>query len=175
VNRQLQLISETVLSGSAASVTFSSIPATFRSLALFFQARTDRVHTIDRVLQQFNSDSGSNYDFFVFNINSAGTIATAVSRATTSMEATLAEAANSRASSWSPGIQYILGYSRTDREKFVLGYSGTMQDVNADTDLLFDCQIGRWRDSSAISGITLLPSAGTNFVSGSIFTLYGIL
>src|SRR5687768_384500 len=44
------LISETILTGSVTSVTFSGIPQIFRNLMLTCQARTDAVAEIDVLL-----------------------------------------------------------------------------------------------------------------------------
>ena len=55
------LISSNTLTSSAASVTFSSIPATYTDLVLRISARSDRVSTTDRLRLTFNSDTATNY------------------------------------------------------------------------------------------------------------------
>jgi hypothetical protein len=167
-------IAQTTLTGSVASVTFSSIPGDFRHLAVFCEARTDDASEFDSVLLRMNSDSGAKYDNQWVYGRSSSALASP-QRATTYMEAFICEAANSRASNFSPGVGFLFSYRATDREKWMIALSGAMGDVSADTDLFVHLRAERWRDTNGITTITILPGVGSNFVSGSIFQLYGIL
>jgi len=169
----LSLIEPQILSGSAASVTFSAIPQTFRHLHLICEARTDLAAEADNVLLRFNADSGANYDRQRLTVNNA-TLSGASARAGTSDQIGVCEAANSRASNFSPVQTRIYGYTRTDAEKWTLSHSASFGDVSADADLQIQFRGGRWRSTAAITSIVLLPATGTNFVSGSRFQLYGI-
>jgi hypothetical protein len=59
------LISEVITSGSAASVTFSSIPSTYRDLIISFVGRTNVAANDDALMLRFNGDAGGNYDYEV--------------------------------------------------------------------------------------------------------------
>ena len=173
---QSQVIDETELTDAAASIAFSSIPAGFRRLILIVEARTDRADEADGVLVQFNSDAGSNYDYIRFYASSATAATVSAARATTSIMIGQGEAASSRASNWAPCEATIYNYAETDREKWVsTGIAGRMGDVSADADIVAGWQYGRWRDTDAITGITILPQVGPNFVAGTKATLYGVL
>jgi len=55
------LISSNVLSSSAASVTFSAIPATFTDLVIKASVRTDRSGAFDNMMITFNGNSSAIY------------------------------------------------------------------------------------------------------------------
>lgn len=167
------LIAETILTGSATTVTFSGIPQIFRHLMLTCQARTDVAAEADGVMLRFNGDTGANYDRQSLTGN-AVTASALGSRAQISIQAGSVDAANSRAGNFSPVSVQILGYTRTDNEKWILSQSGVFGNVSADADLFVQVFAGRWRNTTAISSLTLLPLTGPNFVSGSRFGLYGV-
>lgn len=170
----LVLISESVLAGAVASVTFSSIPQNFKSLILQFQLRSSATAEVDINLVRFNADTGANYDHISVQFQSVGT-SIAVSRAATSIRAGICEAANSRASNWSPTAIIIPGYSKADREKWLQQFSSAaFGNVSADTDLLIWLNAGRWRSANAITSITVLPNTGPNYVADGILQLYGL-
>src|SRR5258706_674206 len=56
------LISEVVTAGSQASVTYSSIPATWRDIRVVVRGRGDTAAVNSNLLLQFNGDTGANYD-----------------------------------------------------------------------------------------------------------------
>lgn len=168
----LSLIAETVLSGTAATVTFSNIPASFRHLHLIAQTRTDRVAEIDAARLRFNGDTGNNYDEQHYTANST-TLSGAANIAAASMQIGATEAANSRALNSGPLIIDVLNYT-SGGEKWVLSRSAAFGNVSAATDMLIQNYIGRWRGTGAITSLTLLPNTGPNFVSGCTFQLYGV-
>jgi hypothetical protein len=173
----LVLISETELGASAASVTFSSIPGTYRSLLIVVQARTDKAASdADTVNVRFNGDTGNNYDRLAVVFGNSAT-SYGPSRASSSMlSVAMAEASGSRASNFAPALMFAPDYAATDREKWLqVLNSPRFGDVAADSDVLLRIAAGRWRSSSAVTSITFLPNTGTNFVADSKFTLYGVL
>ncbi len=169
----MTLIAEEVLSGSVASVTFSSISQSFRNLALFCELRTDAAVELDVGRIRFNGDSAANYDIQTINGSSTTTSATVV-RATASSSLYLSEGANSRASCFSPNFSIIFDYANSALEKFAIGLSSVYGDRSANTDLFASLRTIAWRNTAAITSIAIVPSAGPNFVSGSKFQLYGI-
>jgi hypothetical protein len=170
----LSLISETILTGSVASVTFASIPQTFRTLRLFLQLRSDQAVEAESVILRFNADSGNNYDWIQHYYNTGTGSAGSVTRATSSIALGLCEAANSRASNFSPINLLVSGYA-TAGEKWVSNsLSAVFGDVSADADMYTIQIFGRWRSTAAITSVTILPATGPNFVSGSILQLYGV-
>lgn len=166
------LIAETILSASTTSVTFTGIPQIFRHLVLMSQARTDNAAENDAILMRFNSDTGNNYD--IQRLTGSSTTVSALATRATSSVLFNAEGANSRANNFAATEVKLFGYSRTDSEKQVHTYTVHFGDASADTDLQVTIRSGRWRNTTAISSITLLPQTGTNLVSGCRFQLYGV-
>lgn len=171
-----KLIEESVLTGSVASVTFSSIPGIYRTLAMTLQARTDRAFTDDNILWRANADAGNNYDRIVSLTDGAGGTAFTGVLATAAAWAVRAEGANSTASNFAPGLCFWLGYALTDRQKYSLTPSTfDIGDLSALALLQLASFGGHWRNTAAITSLTLLPAIGANLVSGSRLALYGVL
>lgn len=173
VSLGLSLIASNVPGGSVATVSFSSIPSTFRHLVQFIQARTDTAAEQDNIYMQFNSDTGSNYDYEqVFGVG--GTAGAGAGRAVATMYTGIAEGANSRASVFAYSVIFVLNYAVSNAEKNCLTLGQNFGDLSADTDLYAIFRSGHWRNTAAISTITNVPNSAGNFVVGSRFHLYGI-
>jgi len=167
-------ITQTTLSGSQASITFSSISSDYRTLILIYHLRTDYVQGIDYAHIRFNGDTGTNYDWLRATF-SIGGLTPAVSRGASRIVCLATEGAGSTASTFGPGIVWIPGYKATDRYKRVITLSGAFGPVSVNTDLYADLGVGSWRSTSAVTSLTLRPRSGTNFVSGSTVELYGVV
>lgn len=165
-------ISETVLSGTQASVTFSSIPQTFRSLRIETTTRGDFASGSIAWGLRFNSDASALYNFQQVIIN--GTSVTA-SQAQSETRGYLGEisANTATANCASEHVITIHNYTGTSFFKQAVSLMNMVTSVGASG--LHVREIGTlWRSTAAITSITLLPDSG-NFVSGSTFTLYGMV
>lgn len=164
------LIASNILSSSAASVTFSSIPSTYTDLVVKLSVR--------------NTTTGNTVSDFFFNVNgSSGTIysrtrlqgngATVVSDRTTSNALNVAEnlltGGSATASTFSNVDIYFPNYKVSQNKPHSV--FGTME-TNATTAYIV-AQANLISDTSAISSITFTSGSG-NFASGSSFFLYGI-
>jgi hypothetical protein len=154
-------IATTTTSGSASSVTFSSITGTYTDLVIVVNAGGS---TNADLHIQFNADTGSNYSRTVLSGSGSA-------------------ASSGRQSS----VTYIrvdnLGYLNTTFPAFnaiinVMNYSNTTTNKtvvsrtnNASTGV--DASVGLWRSTAAITSVVLFPDTGT-LTNGSTFTLYGI-
>jgi hypothetical protein len=166
------LISSNVLSSSAASVTFSAIPATYTDLVLRYSARTTEAGPNELIIYTLNGNTGSNYSTTTL----IGNASTATSNRTTS-------AANIRAG-WQDGDTatsntfgsaeiYIPSYTASQNKP--TGNFSVAENNSAGTaDTYINTNAGLFRITDAITSITLTPINGTNFKSGSSFYLYGI-
>lgn len=170
----MAFISETVLSASAASVTFSNIPQDFRHLMIAASCRVDTAAERDNIAVRFNGDSGANYDTQSIFGTSATPTASAT-RGAASLPVGSAEAANSRGNAFGPNWIWIFQYSAAGIEKQTISFFSTFGNLSTDADLFAIFRAGNWRNLNVITSITILPSTGPNFVSGSRFQLYGIL
>ena len=156
------------LGSSASSVTFSSIPATYRDLVIAANAQ-DPVSgtTFSNIGLQFNSDTGSNYNW----LDMYGDGSSAVSQVQSNVTGILAGYMSSQNNIFSAHIFQIMDYSATDKHKTVLVRSN-LGTRSPNTTQLAQATAGRWANTSAITSIRL--SGGTSFKAGSTFALYGI-
>ena len=155
-------IATQTLGSNAATVTFSSIPATYTDLVIIAQMKNNG--TGSDFLATFNSDSGSNYSRTILGGNGSSTYS---ARAT---NASFARFNYSEPITTDGNTIYkinIFNYSNTTTNKTVInradrGVTSTVAIVNL------------WRSTSAINSITFATDLSGNFVSGSIITIYGI-
>lgn len=164
-------IAESVLTGTAANVTFSSIPVSFRTLELRIQARSDTAATATPLTMRFNGDTAANYDAQSIFGQTTSTGA-AESVAATGMSLLEIAAASAPANHAGALTLFIPNYNGTTFIKTCDGTSTSSIGTGAGT-LITRKLSGRWRSTAAITSIALLPAAG-NFVAGSSFVLYGL-
>jgi hypothetical protein len=153
------LIASTVLGSDTATVTFSSIPATYRDLILVFDGATtfDGTGILQLVL---NSDTGDNYKY----VEMSGSGSSADSGAGSNNQANIGSTSNT---SRNLSVVQIMDYSATDKHKTIL--------IRSDNSALNTrAKAIRWVSTSAINTIVAQTNA-TSFVSGSSFYLYGIV
>ena len=151
------------LSSAAASVTFSSIPGTYKDLICVYTAGT--ATPIDMSVRM-NSDSGSNYSFTWLS----GTASSAVSNRDSNYARLLIDNyayPPSAALTYNVNIIQFMNYSNTTTYKTTL-----MRNGNAAAGV--DAGVGLWRSTSAITSLVFNFSSGANIAAGSVFTLYGI-
>lgn len=166
------LISSTTLGSDTASVTFSSIPATYKHLLVICQVRTTSAAAQDQLRVQFNSDTGANYDTMRLQVLSGGIGNAAVAGETSAQSLNLPGAGVARGAEAGVGQLVIANYAGTTFEKTFAAVGG-FADSTIGNSILQHCA-SAWRNTAAINAIKLFPSAGPNFKSGSIFTLYGL-
>lgn len=165
------LISSNVLTGSAASVTFSSIPSTYTDLVLRISARTDRAAQNNSyiAIKPFNSDTATNYS--ATRIYGDGATATAARETSVDYGAIGYVPASTATSSTFGNIEiYIPSYLIAQNKPFS---SDAAHENNATTAYRASVA-GLWRNTAAITGITIDTLAQGNFIAGSSFYLYGI-
>ena len=160
------LISSNVLSSSAASVTFSAIPATFTDLVVRVSARSDQGDYSDYMTLAINA-LGANADSQRTLYNSDGTVASGSGTVT-------AITANTTTSNTFSSTEYYFSiYSNSSTKK---PFSIVSNAENNSSSQYFAPMIAAVLTSStaAITALTFRPAFGSNFVSGSSFYLYGI-
>jgi hypothetical protein len=156
----------TVGAGGQSTVTFSSIPATYKHLQIRLFAKYTGV---GYGLMRFNGDSGNNYS--AHGINGNGVVSDPVGAfAFTNISSTYyTGAAGTKDTAFNVSIIDILDYANTNKNKTVKGLYGW--DNNGTGYVEFNS--GNWRNTNAITDIVLRSSAG-NFSQYSSIALYGI-
>ena len=149
------------LSSATATVTFSSIPGTYRDLRLVVTG-TSSV-TGNNVVATFNGDSATNYS----NVIMWGDGGSA-SSTTSSPRSNLYQNFAAYFDTTTPTVftADILDYSATDKHKTMhtrAGRAGAASEALA----------GRWASTAAITTIAVTQLGG-NFNAGSTFALYGV-
>jgi len=159
-------IATQTLGSAAASVTFSSIPSTYTDLVLISTVTTTSGN--QTIYANVNSDSATNYSW----TRLSGDGSTASSGALSSYTKAFLGGYSTGTSATIPttSIAHFMNYANTTTYKTILmRYAGARTsdgEVNAAVNL--------WRSTSAITTINVSCGA-TTFVSGSTFSLYGIL
>lgn len=150
------------LSSSTSTVTFSSIPATYRDLVLVVQHKVTGGGETD---VQFNADTGNNYTTVTMRAGAAASTFSA------SYTANGIKPQNSVGGSTTANDFFqldIMDYSATDKHKTSLLRSG-----NGSTSFVQNHAV-RWANTAAITSVKC-TAAGTSYASGSTFSLFGIV
>ena len=167
------LISSNTLSASAASVTFSSIPATYTDLVIRLSARGDDSGTVlSGIYLVFNNDSGSTTTYSDTILSGSGTAATSSRDSSVGLMDTgyTNVGSTATANTFSNAEIYIPSYTVSQSKPMsIFG----VEENNATT-AYRSVVAGLYRVNTAISTIKLQSKSSTNFVSGSSFYLYGI-
>jgi hypothetical protein len=142
---------------ATASITFSSIPATYTDLILVFNGSMDSGE--NSLGLRFNSDTGTNYSSTAL-YGSGSTPASLRQTNTSKMYMGRAD------TTVSPNIFHIMNYTNSTSNKTAIakGLDASIVMLNA----------GLWRSTAAITSITLSDFEGRNITVGSVATLYGI-
>ena len=162
------LISSNVLTSSAASVTFSSIPATYTDLVLRISARNDAANYVSSAVIKVNAITGT-YSFTT--IVGTGSAASS-SRDSGSYQGFYLSAVNGNtatSNSFSSHEVYLPNYAGSANKVASLNNAN---ETNA-TAAYLTANAGLLGNTAAISSLTITTNS-TNFLSGSSFYLYGI-
>jgi hypothetical protein len=153
----------TITLGSAqATVSFSSIPATYRDLRLVCWSSSNIVSQSIGV--RLNGDSGSNYSA-VWALGYGTTPTSASGSQSGVAQALIGGFTGASTSEASPLTFDLMDYSATDKHKSgVARYGNTGESAMAAT---------RWANTAAVTSLQILMTSG-GFNAGSTFALYGI-
>ena len=159
-------IATTTLGSAAASVTFSSISGSYTDLVIIGNTGISNAGTT--MIMRFNGDTGSNYSQTTLAGN--GTTASS-SRASNSTSANLNDTAAFNSSLEGNLVFSVMNYANTTTYKTTIGRFNRASANDYPGSAPFVCL---WRSTSAITSLVMLPADGSNIISGSTFTLYGI-
>ena len=151
--------------GSSTTITFSSIPSTYKHL----QIRYSMTGVTDGslMIMRFNGDSGSNYGRHYLYADVTSGVSAGGSASTTSI---FAQSGGADATQPTVGIIDIHDYANTTRYKTSRSIAG--KDMNGGAGWL-ELDSGVWMNTSAITSISIIQ-ASFNYSTSSTFALYGI-
>ena len=162
-------IASVVTTAGQTSISFTSIPGTYKHLQIRGIARnTIAGTTADTEYLRFNSDSGPNYAYHQLYGN--GSTVTANNSTTTSLIPYSEIPRNgTTASVFGSFIVDILDYASTTKNKTVRSFYG--YDLNGSG--IITLASGLWMSTAAITSINVNAAADT-MAAGATFSLYGI-
>jgi len=162
------IATQSVSSGTAATITFSSIPGTYKHLELRGIARVTGASN-EAVKINFNSDTGSNYA--EHHMVGNGTASVRGSNATYTNGAMYWGMGTPFATStFGANVTSISDYTDTNKYKTVRSLDGFDGNGSGGIELVSSL----WLSTAAITSITLTPNSGVSFNTYTHFALYGI-
>lgn len=169
----MKLIGSSVLVATATSISFTSIPATYRHLTVIVNGRSNRAGVAtDPINVQFNGDTAANYDTEYTDAAAAAAPA-AENLADTSIFAGRVAAATASAGAAGGSRILIPDYRGTTFQKLAIIHDGYVTGTASGTVHSFTAS-GRWRSTAAINRVDLVPAVGP-FAVGTVASLYGIV
>jgi hypothetical protein len=154
-------LANVTLASATSSLSFSSIPATYRDLILIgnVQAQSD---SFLQYRLRVNGDTGANYNNVRMENSGGSTLSSADSNAT---EMTFFSTSTSGV--FSAMITNFMDYSATNKHKTLIARSSGPQNT-------VGAQASRWANTAVITSITILTPSG-QFTVGSSWSLYGVI
>ena len=167
------VINHQELSGSATTVTHSSIAGSYDHLYGIISARSDQSAYYSGIMIQFNNDTGTNYSFTDLQAqNSTG--AAYQSSGQTQIGYPPIPAGTALADSFGATEFWIPNYANTSNYKQMIIKSGAPTGSTTDNEWEIKLTAGLWKGTAAITEIDFTLNGGHDFVQYSTFTLYGI-
>lgn len=152
-----------------SSITFNSIPATYKHLQIRIVARGNNAAVYDSYLARFNGDSANNYTLHW--LSGDGTTASSLGIAPYGgIRGNEIAGASAGANVRGVSIMDIYDYASTSKFKTVRAMGGDDRAGSGSISL----NSGVWMNTSAITSIVLTPVFGGLFTGFSSFALYGI-
>ena len=164
--------------GSSGTITFSSIPSTYKHLQIRFIARAASGGDTLPVNLQFrlNGDNGANYT--QHNLSGDGTSALATGFNTTDVAGepffrNSYAGSGMAANIMGVGIIDIHDYASTTKNKTLRTLSGTNYNSGTTGERIV-LSSHLWTNTAAITSITLTSGGARTFATTTVFSLYGI-
>jgi hypothetical protein len=154
----------TVGSGGSSTITFSSIPSTYKHLQVRYISRDSNGQHLSF---KANNDSGSNYAFHRLAGN--GSSASALASAGRTDMVINQGGTSTTANIFNAGVVDILDYADTNKYKTIRTLNGVDYNGSGYVELISNL----WMSTSAISTLTFAPFVGS-FSEYTQLALYGI-
>ena len=164
-NTYTLIASNTVGSGGASSVTFSSIPSTYTDLLIKTSTRESGVNTADSIYMRFNGSS-TGYT----NVQTRGNGSATASYSGTDSLGGLTEGTTYTANTFASTDIYIPNYASSNYKS----YSVDTVTENNGAQSYAEMQAVLWSNTAAITSIVFTNGSSFNWAEYSTFYLYGI-
>lgn len=166
-------LESTILGSNTTSVTFSNLntnyASTYQHLQLRILARTNRNDTDDFLTINFNGDTGNNYASHRLRGNGTNVESSTPRTSYSRIETYSLTAATQTANRFGVMIIDILDPFETNKYTTVKVLGGLNGSYN-----FIGLSSGLWMNTNAVTTILLDQFFGTEFLSNSRFSLYGL-
>jgi hypothetical protein len=163
----VKIATVTVGSGGAATIDFTSIPATYTDLKVIVSSRTNNTSTFgDALLVRFNSSTSDYTSRRLYGSVGPNSVSG------TTMYSGQASSSTQTSNTFGNSELYIPNYRSTAAKSS--SSDGVNENNSADAVTQFSANLWNPATQAAITSITILPEVGTSFVQYSTATLYGI-
>jgi hypothetical protein len=163
------LIETVNLTSSASSVTISNLAqyaGVYEHLQIRAAIRGTGGGDVRMFLMQFNGDTGSNYNSHMLYSDGPGSLNNGTP---TSMWWTYGANSGSPASAYSAVVTDILDFTSTTKNKTVRTLGGGPNGYN-----MVNLISGLWRNTNAVTSITLTAQAGDSYAANTRISIYGV-
>jgi hypothetical protein len=175
------VINETTLANSTTNViTWSGIPATYEHLLIVVQARlTETTALTDNIALTFNGDAGAHYSYLDMSATNISGSLVGPSAATAFGVASIPAFRVNASQGGAPvnaggGFAIVPNYNSAAYNKQLYSVSGGGNGTSSMVD--GRVRFGFWNPAAqaAVTSVSLTAPAGSNFLVGSEFCLYGL-
>lgn len=166
-----ELISTVMGDGSSSTITFSSIPATYKHLqirGIMKQASSNRSDATTMWIR-INGDTSNAYAWHFMRANGTGIF---VGSSASTSQIINGYTSGAAQPGFGPIIVDILDYANTNKTKTLRTISGS-ETANTTYNRVA-IESGLWNSTSALTSISFIESLSLGFSSGTRFSLYGI-
>ena len=165
--------------GASGTITFSSIPSTYKSLQIRILAKDTATgtQTPTSAAIQFNGDTGFNYSFHYMYGNANGNNLSVGGAGSSEYQITQSIPTSrtlspSQANIYGVSIVDIIDYASTSKNKTMRTISG-VDGNQASTNYLVQLNSGAWYSTAAVSSISIKTNSAA-FTTGTTMALYGV-
>jgi hypothetical protein len=158
--------------GTGSSITFSSIPSTYKSLqirTLYKDSSTNSAQEAPLYIY-FNGDTSGSYAYHY--LRGDGSSATASGVASTTWMRVDGAGVVSTTGAYGTSIIDIIDYASTTKNKTMRALAGGNGNTTG-TNYMVSLSSGVWLNTSAVTSVTVY-AGNAGFASGSSIALYGI-
>ena len=156
--------------GSSGTITFSSIPSTYKHLQIRINALATGNTSLWRM--RFNGDTGSNYSWHYLVGNGTSSASSGGSGSATSMYLSLSGSSGSANLYPTVSIVDIHDYASTTKNKTERHITGFDNNLGTTSSYL-EIDSGAWYNTAAITSIEI-AILSNSFATTATFALYGI-
>jgi hypothetical protein len=155
------------LGSSAGTISFGSIPSTYRDLVLILNAVLPSGSGGGTLTARVNGDSGGNYSSQLM-AGSGSSVAAATNQQGTSTLTTTGRFTTMDQTNRFIMLMNFMDYAQTDKHKTIL-----VRSNNAASGI--EAIVNRWANTAAITSVSLTPNFSVQFGAGTTVSLYGVI